>query len=779
MSETLDHIYDQLRAAGLDVEKLEITGRIERCKVEGDRGASKSGWYALHDYRTAAGAPLIVGSYGNWRTGEKGKISLAGHKALSSEERAALQRRIQADRKRADAFRKARASRASARATAMWHKLPTEGTAPYLERKGVKPYGVRYGTKGTVIVPVRDPAGTIYGLQVIYPSKEAGRREGSDKDFWPFGVQKTGHFHLIGDPEAARQVLVCEGYATGATLHEASELPVVVAFDAGNLRPAAEAFKKRWPKAQLVFCADDDFLTVKPKAAVDNPGVTYANAAALAVGGTVVVPRFAARGDRKLTDFNDLHAEEGLEVVRQQLAEHLQTLQPRAERDLGGQDRSAKGASTPPSGSAGGWDEKSDDQWPGSWRQRLARTQNGALKPDLYNLITILENDPVWKGMFRMNAFANQIYRAREAPYGAGPGEITDVDGTEIAAWLGDPDHYGLSVSSDRVLEAVEAVAMRRRFHPVLEYLEGLTWDGVSRLEHMMPDHFGTVRDEYTAAVGTNWLVSAVARVRRPGCKVDEMVILEGGQGLGKSSAVRTLCGEEWFAEMLESPQNKDFFQNLQGRWIIEIPELGAFNKADRNKIKSAVSAQDDTFRPSYGRYAKKFLRQCIFVGTTNDDTYLKDETGARRFMPVLCTEINLDGLRAQRDQLWAEADALYKAGHPYWKFPEQAAREQEARYDADAWEDPIVQWLDGRAREDSYPPHYGTIVDVDRPVKATITSDVMVHALGIEIGKHSKPDQMRVGAIMRRLGWRRKQQTFNGRVRYVYVRPEREGVRP
>ncbi|HSH42569.1 MAG TPA: VapE domain-containing protein [Arenicellales bacterium] len=203
----------------------------------------------------------------------------------------------------------------------------------------------------------------------------------------------------------------------------------------------------------------------------------------------------------------------------------------------------------------------------------------------------------------------------------------------------------------------------------------------------------------------------------------------------------------------------------------VPCPELQAFNKSDRNKIKAAISAQEDTYRPSYGRYARQFPRQCIFVGTTNDDAYLKDETGARRFLPVRCGEVALDSLASVRDQLWAEADARYLAGETFWEFPESAAAEQDARYDADAWEEPISRWLDGRAEPEAYPTHYPPAYE-GRPVQETTISDVMAHALRIEVAKHSRPDQMRVGAILRRLNWRREQKRMEGRRIYVYCRP-------
>jgi len=411
--------------------------------------------------------------------------------------------------------------------------------------------------------------------------------------------------------------------------------------------------------------------------------------------------------------------------------------------------------------------------WRSAWEENFARSKEGNVKASLHNVILILENHPLWHGMFAMNTFANEIVLTRAAPWSDRTGQLEESDGTEIAAWIGNPDNYGVTVSSSMVLEAIEAVAKRRRFHPVLEYLDGLAWDGTERLPHLMTDFFGTDFNEYTAACGINMMMAAVARVRFPGCKVDEMIILEGDQGAGKSSAVRALCGPQWFAEMLESPQNKDFYQILTGRWIIEIPELQAFNKADRNKIKAAISAQEDTYRPSYGRYARQYPRQNIFIGTTNDEGYLKDETGARRFMPVRCRGVNVDGLAAMRDQLWAEADARIARGDPWHVFPESAKAEQDQRFDVDVWEEPIADWLNGRALGERY-QHLSHVVDADRPVQECTTSEVMRYALGIEVAKHTRPDQMRVAAILRHLGWRKAgQRTEEGGKRpFVYRRP-------
>lgn len=186
-------------------------------------------------------------------------------------------------------------------------------------------------------------------------------------------------------------------------------------------------------------------------------------------------------------------------------------------------------------------------------------------------------------------------------------------------------------------------------------------------------------------------LVSAVARAFEPGCKVDTMLVLEGKQGVGKTRFTRELFGADWYAEATASPGDKDFFQVLQGRWVMEIGEMESFTKAEVGKIKQAVTAQQDTFRASYGRFVKTYPRQCVFVGTTNENQYLRDPTGARRFLPIRVNTIDVDRIIRERDQLWAEAVHLYREGFDYWTLPADAAREQERRYQADTWEETIT----------------------------------------------------------------------------------------
>src|SRR6185503_13723853 len=219
-------VLDQLRSCGLQVEALDI-GRMVRCRIEGDR--ERRGWYMLHELQAQDGGLLIVGSYGIWRGNDNGaqKVTLGKSTALTTEQRAA------------------EAERAAERAARTWAKCSPTGDSDYLARKGVQAHGLRFSPSGACVVPMLDTAGKIHGLQVIRPKKQHGR----DKDFWPTGLVKKGHFHLIGTPTWV--VLIAEGYATAASLHEATGLPVAVAFDAGNLGPVAAALRKRYKQAKI------------------------------------------------------------------------------------------------------------------------------------------------------------------------------------------------------------------------------------------------------------------------------------------------------------------------------------------------------------------------------------------------------------------------------------------------------------------------------------------------------------------------------------------------
>jgi len=204
----------------------------------------------------------------------------------------------------------------------------------------------------------------------------------------------------------------------------------------------------------------------------------------------------------------------------------------------------------------------------------------------------------------------------------------------------------------------------------------------------------------HSRAVGARWLISAVARIFRPGAKADCCLILEGPQGIRKSTALRTIAGE-YFTDELADLGSKDAAMQTRGVWIIELSELDNLSHAEVARIKAFMSRTTDRFRPPYGMRLVESPRQCVFAGTVNHSSYLRDETGGRRFWPVVCGQIDVDALAGDRDQLWAEAKARFESGSAWWldtiDLVQLATDQQEARYEGDPWEEVIGPWLENK----------------------------------------------------------------------------------
>lgn len=719
----LDDVLKQLQDYGLRPATPLVVGKRVRCEAQNDKAPEKTGWYVIYEHLTSDHRTIYCGAYGDWRQGEKGswqRIKPKGGR-LSAEDREVMKKRAEEGQRKAAEAEARKHRTAARRAAAMWKKLPEKGTSLYVERKRVVAFGLRYSKKsGAALVPMRRVKdGQLSGLQVLYPQVQADT--GRDKSYWPYGLEKEGAAHIIGpDPEPGDVVLVCEGYATGASLHMATNLPTVVCFDAGNLLPVGKALRERYPGRQLLFCADDDWKTVingKPH----NTGRIRAENAATVTGGQVVLPVFDNDREERWTDFNDLHCAEGLETVRRQV---MAAVKPAADEP---------------------------------WREQLLFTAKGGMVAHAFNVALILGNDRRWKGVIAYDSFSSKIRKLKTPPYGGAPGDWSDLDDVRVTLWLADV--YGLCVKSATVLEAVNAVAHDNAFHPVRQFLDGLAWDGTPRLEQWLQNHLGVADSKYARRVGKRWMVSAVARVFSPGCKADSVLILEGLQGAGKSTSMAVLGGE-WFMDTPFNLGDKDGYQAIRGKWIVELGELDAFNKAESTRAKQFFSASVDTYRESYGRRVLDVPRQCVFVGTTNQDEYLKDDTGNRRYWPVTCTRVDIEGLRASREQLWAEAVAAYRAGDVWWVERDEAelfAAEQDKRYQADMWEEPIIHYLMHQ--------HIGD---------AVTGAHILEKALNIDPSHWGKPEQMRVGKIMHRLKWpRRRKGSGPGGVRgYEYQKP-------
>jgi len=297
------------------------------------------------------------------------------------------------------------------------------------------------------------------------------------------------------------------------------------------------------------------------------------------------------------------------------------------------------------------------------------------------------------------------------------------------------------------ISEAMMTVAMDNSVHPVREYLSRVQWDGVNRLDQLLPTYVGAVDTPYTRAVGAKAMIAAVRRVREPGCKFDNVIVLEGTQGSGKSSFVRSLTPNvDWFSDSpIGNTENKDAPLALQGNWIIELGEMSVLNKSGVEALKAFVSSGSDNVRRPYSRHHEVLKRQCIFIGTTNHDSYLKDQTGNRRFWPVKVGTIKLEEFLADRDQLWAEAATREAAGESLIlpaELWQTAAVEQESRVSDDPWIDILRNYLDGLVGE------------TDR----IHTGELLTFALHIPPAKQTSLESQRLRMVMEKhLGWKHK----------------------
>jgi predicted P-loop ATPase len=278
------------------------------------------------------------------------------------------------------------------------------------------------------------------------------------------------------------------------------------------------------------------------------------------------------------------------------------------------------------------------------------------------------------------------------------------------------------------------------------------------------------------------WLISAVARIYRPGVKADHMLILEGPQGARKSTAIKVLASEEWFTDELPELGSKDAAIHMQGIWIVEIAELDAIGRAEVSRIKAFLTRTTDRFRPPYGRYTVEVPRQCVFAGTVNPDTYLRDETGNRRFWPLRCGTIDIAALARDRDQLWAEAVHRFREGAIWWiddaTLLAEARTEQESRYQGDAWDARIDRWLTHDARSVNrghagFEDWQDEEFERAEPIRDVSVGEILEGALGIEPAKWTKIDQMRVGAWLKSRHWERYRRRTGDAREWRYRRPE------
>ena len=393
----------------------------------------------------------------------------------------------------------------------------------------------------------------------------------------------------------------------------------------------------------------------------------------------------------------------------------------------------------------------------GTWAELgLAANDKGVPHPTHADMSLILRGYPALQGRIWWDSFCERIYHS----LAGAPREWTDIDSSRITAFVQQQLQLP-KITLKLVGDAVIHAAHESSRNSVKEWLESLKWDGTERLRRWVGDCLGVELTDYTMAVSHNWIVSMVARAYKPGCQVDTMPVLEGTQGEGKSSALEIL-GDRWYAAVGTAFGSYDFIQTIQGKWLIEIPDMAGFSRREHSHVIATITTRTDRYRMKYGRFDQDHPRKCVFAATSETDSYLPEMRGYRRYWPLRCKGIDLEALRGQREQIFAEAVHAYQAGASFHKMPEEAtAREQRSRNTEDPWTEDVLEYC--RTRELAGEPVY--------PAR------ILTNKLDIKVGQLDQSMKLRVINILTAHGWIAK--TIDNMRQYVKPRRKDLGDTP
>ncbi len=394
-----------------------------------------------------------------------------------------------------------------------------------------------------------------------------------------------------------------------------------------------------------------------------------------------------------------------------------------------------------------------------AWKADFVTNEEGIPKASVAkNWALFLEHHPAMNRALAFDAFKMQIVLVARPAWDRGTGAWTqrvlrETDFQNAVMWL---ESLHMTPKASNIASVIQSVAEAHSFDRLREYLEGAAWDGQPRIDNLAARYLGTDDVAYARSISRRFLISAVARGLNPGCKVDTMPIIEGPQGLRKSTFLKALFGAEFFSDELSDIGSKDAKMEMQGVWCIEIAEMHRLNLSATNAVKKFISQATDRFRPPYGRTVIEAPRRLVLAGTINPDgnPYLKDNTGARRFWPLTATRIDIDAVHRDRDQLWAEAVHMYQTGEPWWVQQEEiemVEAQQASRTDVDVWTDAVLAAVEGR--------------------KSVLLSDI-VREIGISVKEASQHHAARIGRIMSSIGWETRRDRRNGADRIKFTAP-------
>lgn len=642
-----DQFRAAIAAAGLaPPDQIIGDGKLHRFSTNG-KPRDEAGYYIFHDDDRPAGA------FGCWRSQISGSW-----KADSNGEFTPEQRKEWADRKRQieeqrEAERQAATARAAETAAKMWEAGhdAADRAHEYLSRKKIPGIGARV-LRDMLLIPMRLAPGALCGLQVI-------QQDGSRK--FLTGTPAGGAYTTIGRPTKTGPIVICEGYATGVSIHLATGYCVVVAFSAGNLSAVAAKIRAALPDAVMVIAADDDFKTD------GNPGLSRAREAAVAVSGLLAIPHWSGdRGDG--TDFNDLHNLEGIDAVRacfddpappapdtieSDKAQSVQEQQPKNRA-------SSAVASSPASGAASLVD----------YYAPLPDT-NDKGKP-----LATIENVAEICRRLQITIRYNVISKQEEILIPRAGFSIDNRQNASLSWLLSECAKFRLPV--DRVPDFVTYLADKNQYNPVAQWITSKPWDGRDRLSDLV----ATVRarsESSDARVAEmkrvfikRWMISAVAAAFCPtGVSAHGVLVFQGAQYVGKTKWFKSLVPAELGVlkdGMLLRPDDRDSVMKCVSNWLVELGEIDAtFRKADVAALKSFLTSDRDVLRKAYARRESEFARRTVFFASVNPKNYLHDDTGNRRYWTIEVESLDYNH-SIDMQQCWAQIyEQLYLPGESWF----------------------------------------------------------------------------------------------------------------
>lgn len=684
---------------------IKVSKSIVRFHIEGDSKASKNGRYQIFDH----GDGFAGGWFMDMKDGFCHKWHTKAQKQFTDEERREWVKKREADKLQFEKEQQERHEKSALIANDIW-KAAGKGEHTYLNDKQIDILGAKFSSELKI-------ENKTYSDILIVPAWKAGKistLQFITKDGFKWflgGGDIIGSYGSVGKDTS--KIYISEGFATAKSIHKCVTPYVSVwAFNAGNLMAVSKTMREKYPDSEIIICADNDqWTTIRDKP--HNTGLIKATEAAFELCVPMIAPDVPADDEGKRTDFNDLYCTQGLEYVKNRLSEaSLVPTDGGVVPLFGNVVFSSDNDSPPPLEFAPleSYDlETPEDKQrinEDNWQEYLVNDAKGRLvKTSLRNTILLTKYLSQTKDVFRYNEFRHEITVAKCPPWiHYNDFEVHELDDYDITQMTSTLETAEISPNTSNVHRAIEVVAKENSFHPARDYLEGLQWDGKERLKTWLSYYLGAENEdhEYLSIVGTKWLVAAVNRLYKAGCDFHHVLVLEGKQGAGKSTALRELATfgtakkEAYFTDQvgISDIHNKDTIKMLQGSIIVELAELAGFNKKEDEEIKSWITSPVDQTRLPYARTPVKFPRQFVLSATTNSYDYLKDPTGNRRYWPVEVGSIDLGAIREDRMQLWAEAVALYREGHTIYldsDGAELATREQEKRRSVDAWEDDVL----------------------------------------------------------------------------------------